>query len=706
MKSFYLFILLSVFGLKAYCSRYEIHCPNAGELSSLLENISGDIDTLLIEGKIDQRDLYHIRDDRKEIALLDITKCSISFQGEDDFLPKSAFASSLLRTVYLPNTLKCIGDSAFWGCDSLYCLNYEPVYIDRKAKIPVTVTFIDKSAFGYTPIIRNWDLSGCTEMFTLNSCLHRCGAISLPPNLKVLEDSAFAYSSPFITELPSSIEKIGNAAFFYASYQGFDFSKLPNLTYIGDEAFKINISQGTLNCKFPASLEYIGREAFYLSSHLNEVDMSQCTKLKEIPDSCFSRSVLKSIVFPPNLERIGNYAFHFSTIEDGKVVFPASLKELGDNSFSYLYPQFPHLNFSNCQNLTHIGKWAFYTRFSHNESIDLSACSNMTVLGNSALYGSLATQILLPPNLKVIGNKALGISQIAEISIPSSLERLEERAFWYCTLTHIDLSHCWNLHYIGGGAFENCYRLTEVVFPDQINRIAPNLFKDASKLTCIDLSNYFSIQSIGHNAFDGCSSLERIEYPPNIETIGDSAFLNCSKLERVDLSPCSQLTAIGEGAYRNCNSLQSITLPESLQSLGDLAFCDCSSLSCVTALSQRPPQAGLSAFYRVADNALLFVPLNSRFFYSTADVWKTFLNLYIVDLESSELQASPFTLHGNNIVINEVCNADTASLFVYSLSGYMVYSKEVSPGEVLSLSLPKGVYIIQMGRFSEIVRFP
>lgn len=91
-------------------------------------------------------------------------------------------------------------------------------------------------------------------------------------------------------------------------------------------------------------------------------------------------------------------------------------------------------------------------------------------------------------------------------------------------------------------AFASCKNVIEVIFEED------------SVLTKID-----------KGAFENCTNLKIVEFPNNLQEIGIDAFKNCD-LESF-VAPKS-LRALRQGAFQNCKSLKRVRLNEGLEDLG------------------------------------------------------------------------------------------------------------------------------------------
>lgn len=98
------------------------------------------------------------------------------------------------------------------------------------------------------------------------------------------------------------------------------------------------------------------------------------------------------------------------------------------------------------------------------------------------------------------------------------------------------------------GAFENCDKLTAVVFADD-----------------------FAGTKIGDHAFKNCKNLKSIQLPASLQEIGSWCF-ESTGLERIDMSRC-QLRVINDGSFYHSESLKSVLFPAyTLQSIHRQAF--------------------------------------------------------------------------------------------------------------------------------------
>ena len=87
------------------------------------------------------------------------------------------------------------------------------------------------------------------------------------------------------------------------------------------------------------------------------------------------------------------------------------------------------------------------------------------------------------------------------------------------------------------------------------------------------------VTEIGEWAFAYCSSLTEATIPEGVTSIRAFAFRSCSSLTKAIIP--EGVTSIGESAFQSCGSLTEVTIPKSVTSIESFAFCDCEALKTV-----------------------------------------------------------------------------------------------------------------------------
>ena len=376
---------------------------------------------------------------------------------------------------------------------------------------------------------------------------------------------------------------------------------------------------------FPSTIERIGDYALFQRTPgvLEEVDLSKCINLKSIGYCAFEQDfagdeeiqeksiIIKGLNNCVSLENIEARAFSGCVIDS-------------------------YLDFSNFENLTNIGEFAFRGCYGIT-GIDIG--QNVECIGSCAFTDNYN----LIETINVDANNTTYYSQdncIIEATtgslikgcknsiIPSNIKSIGEEAFRDCTgLTGtLDLSNCTSLTSIGEMAFSGCSGLTSIILPSNLTSIGNSAFSGCSNLqpsvteqgvkylgnsdnpylvlwdgTDITSTTYTvnnNCRFIYDSAFSGCSGLTSITLPSSLTSIGSYAFSGCSGFISLDFTNCTSLASIGDWAFNSCHGLASISLSSSLASIGDSAFYNCSGLkeldlsNCISLTS-----IGIRAFY-------------------------------------------------------------------------------------------------------------
>lgn len=93
-------------------------------------------------------------------------------------------------------------------------------------------------------------------------------------------------------------------------------------------------------------------------------------------------------------------------------------------------------------------------------------------------------------------------------------------------------------------AFQNCFKVQEVIIPG-------------------------SVKSIGEGAFHNCISLQSIKLPDSLTVIADQTFAGCTSLEKIEFG--SNIREIGNWAFSRSRITKDM-IPDTVKIVSDLAF--------------------------------------------------------------------------------------------------------------------------------------
>lgn len=438
-------------------------------------------------------------------------------------------ASKTLTAVYVPSTVKDIGDSAFFGCNNL----------DRV------------SIQGGNLKIGNRAFAGCRSLkrVVFNGAAAELG------------DYAFWHCSKIAIYYTQNVTAIGECAFIGSGLSG-------ELDLRGAK----NIKSGAFNgCEitsitFGKNLSAIGPSAFFNCDDLNEIKLSDENDEYVYVDGCLIRRSdntlvlgLASAVIPETVVSIGDYAFAYRK-NLSEIAIPSSVTAIGSYAFadcenlktievSESVKSIQSCVFKSCVSLTK-ATWRTLVSVPDSAFESCSALtdvklSSVTKIGERAFSGCIGLkEIILPQSLTEIGEYAFNKTALASITLPQSIDK------------------------VGNGWFLGCKYLETVNFDGKIKEIGESAFSGCISLKSFEIPS--SVVSIGNSAFLDCTSLKNIEIPSSVVSIGNFAFRGCSALSEVLFN--EGLKTIGESAFRACKCLSSVQWPLSLEEIGAGAF--------------------------------------------------------------------------------------------------------------------------------------
>ncbi len=513
-----------------------------------------------------------------------------------------AFAPSKITEVRFGDTVKEIGDYAFYRCYNL-----------QSVEFGAGLTRISYMAF-----------SQCTSL----------SSVTLPKSVTGISTFAFL----LCTSLEHIYVEEGNPAFR---------SNADGVVYSLDmKTFKI-APPATVSYAVPEGTESIGTQAF--SRCVNLVSVTLPESLTSIGDYAFSYATsLVTVVMkgatPPALGKTP-----FTNIPESAILYvPEGCAETyraaeGWNTFSKILEgdgvtAAEGECFSSDDFIFRVESTADRTLdLVHYEGNGGEVTIPQTVMCNGEMYtvtsigknkyvgapelgmGTYAflnctdvTYVHMPPTIKHIGYSAFeGCSALTGIYVSETLETIETSAFKGCSA----LAKIWlptTLTSIGNFAFYGCSALTSLSIPDTVETIGWNAFAECSSLRTVTLPE--SLELINSELFNGCSALTSVNIPSEVKTIIASAFYRCPALKRFTVDAANthfkaydgaifsydmtqlvrvpggytyfavpeMVTHIGDNAFLDCESLVTLSLPSTLTHIGNSAFSCCFALPAIS----------------------------------------------------------------------------------------------------------------------------
>lgn len=202
---------------------------------------------------------------------------------------------------------------------------------------------------------------------------------------------------------------------------------------------------------------------------------------------------------------------------------------------------------------------------------------SVTKLDNGTLsiekYKGNESDVIVPEHIgkmKIaeIGRGAFeGGKNIKSVFIPSSIRVLGDKAFKDCDNLY-DITIPDSVVIIGNRTFESCASLRKITIPDSVTKIGYSAFEGCGNLKNVKLSE--NITTLSPRVFSRCYSLESIIIPDGVTEIKSEAFCGCHDLKSVNIP--EGVSYIADGAFEVCTSLRNITVPENVNITGDNVF--------------------------------------------------------------------------------------------------------------------------------------
>lgn len=569
-----------------------------------------------------------------------------------------------ITSVYIPNTIKTIGNDAFSGCSSMKSLTIgtgvitigDNAFFDCENLEDVVFNAVNCQYSGYCEKIGAvWCVVG---MF--DSC-NKIRSIKIGNGVKKIPIGAFCRLEHLETvEIPESVTHIGIHAF--ADCTSLTSITIPhNVTYIGDGAFYY--------CKALSSVTFNAEACTYMGAYNTEVF-----------ESCEN---LTTVTIGENVTMIPNYAFHGRDVEKIKtVVIPNSVKTIGSDAFNNCGIE--SLTLGN--SVTTIG----FGAFDNNNLSSVTIPASVTTIHSRAFGNGMDDNYKIKPlsvvfnaeNCNTVINKwrhregpdtttiyitPVFVSEVSSLTIGDKVKKIPYYLFAGCDFKDVVIPY--SVKEIGDSAFLSCKKLEYVEIKNPMTRIGKHAFGGCALLKTANIPE--TATEIEDGTYYGCKALEEVTIPKTVKTIGRVAFFGCSSLSNVAMG--DSIETVGDKAFGDCKRLESFTLGEHAKAIGAEAFAGCTAMKSLAVFAAVPPECGDEAFKGVDVSACtLSVPEASIELYKAAPQWKEFLKVSAI----------------GNIVDDE-----SAILYdVYNLQGIMV-GRNLTEADITA-DMPRGVYIL------------
>ena len=513
--------------------------------------------------------------------------------------PISMFMGAKIGTLKLPSQLQYINSFAFHGAD-----------IETPLELPGTIKEIGDSAFDM-----NWRVSDDAYQGWAENVIARYNAAH--PDEEPVEFEP----GVIIANLPSSIEKIGNNAFYNSADITIDVD-LPNLKELGSNAFS---GSGIRNVYLHDGLESLGINAFYGAVNLNDItiDVDLYDEDIRLVNGCKGSYYVAGSQIPYN--RCGEHFDDSLTDEENfnADFYDAFFATFGTPNHKYGTITFTENAGEPCGGFNNCSKERGYFYGIKADKVDLSATNwtatsasmfqdaevgeillphalatinpwtfyNLNAAAKNANSGVEPVSIAIPATLKTISYEGFMRAQAEIDGLPEGLTTIINSAFYEADVTD-DLVIPSTVTLIGSSAFnagsEDVQYNTVTIKPNlTMNETAGQLIFQAfwnakindkliissNMLPALFLDNQ-GIDMTDQPEFHGMTMKEAII--TNLPKITAQAFEECANLEKVDLSSDAALRAIDDKAFYNDTKLGTILFSPAIKNetvtVGPLAF--------------------------------------------------------------------------------------------------------------------------------------
>ncbi len=491
--------------------------------------------------------------DKQENALvyhLDTDSGTYEIPGGFEKISDSAFFNSSLKEIIVPDSVKEIGDSAFFQCRNL-----------ESVRLPDGLQALEDTLF-----------SNCTGLKNVN----------IPDSVKSINYGAFhgclqlkeITITADVTEIGEDVFEDCGSSLVVKGIAGSNVQKYCEAKGISFEAID-SVPASVPVSSTPASeslFEYARRAggAAEITKYLGDAEVVDIPaeldgyKVMFIGECAFDQcDALKAVTVPEGVTTIDSEAFNYC-LNLTSVTLPASLVTLHGNPFGH------------CPKL---------------ETVSVSPDNSVYAVENNALISRKDSTLICVTNHTDTGS----------CQIPQEIKLVGDRAFDSCGFSSVTIPD--TVKSLGYGAFMNCENLKELVIPDGVTDIGNQAFFECSALQSVSIPD--SVESIGNGTFNGCSLLKSIEISPDhpvyevrdlllvdkrqssivsgtaaisgklgipagISKINGTAFQGCFQLTEVIIP--EGVKSIESGAFRACRMLREITVPASVTSIEGDAF--------------------------------------------------------------------------------------------------------------------------------------
>ena len=402
-----------------------------------------------------------------------------------DFFDVSTYEK--IRTVNLPNSVKRIGNDAFYAGEYIYSSNYGSNI--EFINFPEGLIEVGSQAFAYNKRIQKLALPSSVRYVGDRAFSRMDKLQSVEYNVPNSGQSAF-YDCDMLdsVKIGSNVETISKNMFFYCK----------KLTKVEFEE---------RNNSLPLTIE---EGAFSSCENITEILLPEgVDSIKEAFRDCYS---LTSIKIPSTLKSIER-----STFDNCKKLQKVIIEDIA----------------AWCNNAFHESLSFEKHLYMNDEEIkDLVIPNTATSIADYAFWNCIGlTSVATGDGITSIGKSAFAdCTSLTSATIGSGVTSIGDGAFYSCSsLTSIDIPN--NVTSLGSSAFSRCSSLDSITIGNGVTLIGDYAFYWCTALSSVIIGN--GVTSIGKQAFYECDALTSVTIGSGVTSIGERAFYYCRDLKDV-----------------------------------------------------------------------------------------------------------------------------------------------------------------------------
>lgn len=344
-----------------------------------------------------------------------------------EYIGSNAFGGCTLQNIVLDANNKCfvVADGVLYTSDMKKLILYPVSQSDTEYEIPNGVTIIEGYAFANNNYIEKIVIPDSVTNIgdhAFADCKN-LSLVNIPEGVTQIDACTFLSAGNHLglkVILPNTLKSIGISAFSGASLS-MDFQLPEGLISIGDYAFQYS---GAKSIVIPSSVETIGDYAFYECNDLKELEIQD--GVKTIGTRAFWGAYgIKSVELPASVSSIAPCAFGGGCYED---------QHYEPGSFEAYYVDVENPYYCSINGVLYTKDKSCLVAFPEkNSDASIIDWEGVKSVADRAFYGSRITKLEIPSGVEKVGNYAFEeCDLLTNITFGSDVLEIGEAPFSLC----------------------------------------------------------------------------------------------------------------------------------------------------------------------------------------------------------------------------------------------------------------------------------